>query len=1635
MREADIRKQAIESFLKEKQLKDNSELSIDRKKSVEEFLKEKKEKSSDYEAIDDAKKYFKKEQPQSDFDKQQLEAAKKLEENRINYKKIEEAKKKEEEKKDEGKSFLDAVGDVLVSTGQGAVAGLAAGPFGSLLGAGAGAVAGIYGEINPKEVKKDDIPTQLKGVTTAIDKLTTISEDEKKYLKKYAEQQLFDVVLNKDIKELTKKAEGIAEQYRQGAISEEELKQKRSELIKEEANIKKQYIEKNRNELKQTLDAVLSARTADISFGSSPNRYYIDDSGKAVKFKEGDKIPKGVKVSSIWSNNTEDDSFVGTALKGVYNSFVEGLAGGAVGLTKMGANIITGSDDYSALRALEQSVDVLKMDTNIASKEQLITADAFKDLENFRKMLSDIPDKPHAIASFIGETMGSVASFAAANLATGGGASFQKGSQLISAANQSLKAGEITSKAAAAMKVQGVKKMIPALATGTMISSGEAMDALDESGYTGHEKGFIAGMIAVPTAMIELFVGNSATDFLTNNATKKAISRAGVNSLAKNGFNLSQETIDDAYKAMYKEGSKLAKVAAAKGKTALSNIAGEMKEEFLQTAYQSAFQDFYDRLRLEEGDKSGFNKKFLSRETAAELMLSTIGGGIGGAFGSLRSVTGKDKSYLKHLTIYDAVQTGNEEILTHNLSELLQSKQITKEEHNAAMNRINAYKRFNETTKDMTELKDNERYELFEAMMNLEYGESVVTDIKKDLESNKKETGNVSSDIAFKLKKAEALRKESEAIIDKYIKANEKRQEEVQKGEKEPLAVEEANEEAESLAKTEEKIQSAKQKFEKKKQAKTFEEEEAVKEEPQEKQVKLSEEEAVQDTPELEYQMQPVTEEDAVQDEPDPSFSPRRIIKNFKKKLKKGISTSFTKGDKEVELKSEKELSEAFGIDYENIKDYDGEDIELSKPTEEDIDNKMLVSKDGLSERESLQSYTEEIVDEDTGEVKKEVKKVKSSGKNLKVKMFIDKNGNKYGLAFNPIKKNKEGKVWGTSYLIKFPNEATGEENADYEPIYVNKTKDGVIGYGDLPALMKELDLKPIVKDKVTIKAVEDTETKKEEEKKETKAEKEKKPSFKIKAVADTDTDTKEKEVSVSDQKADIEREYEKGDYQKVIQLVKDTVAGKEVNTPENLQLLTNYPKLYNKVMDIERRRQEELASVGSKQKESAFTQLRDEKDEEGNVTKKRTPEEQLNAINLIERNVAEGAVLTEAEKKEVQKIKDNLASEGYEVPELQGKKFHQGMRIIVTNSIPDEFLAEGEEIITKVLTPQINKDDTMVQTAQIEVTVGTKKGGLTKEQWLEKQKKKEKRTDKINAKYDAESAALKDKSTKETATAKTESKEELDKETVKEKVKSKIEKKEPAKKRKKREPKTVKQVFDQKAIIDNVDTIYEATMYEASMMKGEIENDEFTEDRLKEIAKLKSKLKRKGLPSSLDDIKKQLWEILKNPETNNISNENKWKILAAFKQLDVDNKLRLKGTVSDVKGQKQVSLKLGETEFDLAFLYEKGLSEKDFSDIEKHGVQLELYNPNSINPQIPSGLQIVSDKKGNKFYVSSKNVNGKKYEGVISVYTTQFPKIIGNIAYQDVQKATSQTNQIEIPGLFPKISHQEAKEQGKKCK
>ena len=72
-----------------------------------------------------------------------------------------------------------------------------------------------------------------------------------------------------------------------------------------------------------------------------------------------------------------------------------------------------------------------------------------------------------------------------------------------------------------------------------------------------------------------------------------------------------------------------------------------------------------------------------------------------------------------------------------------------------------------------------------------------------------------------------------------------------------------------------------------------------------------------------------------------------------------------------------------------------------------------------------------------------------------------------------------------------------------------------------------------------------------------------------------------------------------------------------------------------------------------------------------------------------------------------VNRIKDNFAANGYDMPELLGKPFNDGMKLIVASSIPDESLKKGEEIISRIIKPQVNFNGVMVQAAQVEVSIG----------------------------------------------------------------------------------------------------------------------------------------------------------------------------------------------------------------------------------------------------------------------------------------------------------------------------------------
>lgn len=71
---------------------------------------------------------------------------------------------------------------------------------------------------------------------------------------------------------------------------------------------------------------------------------------------------------------------------------------------------------------------------------------------------------------------------------------------------------------------------------------------------------------------------------------------------------------------------------------------------------------------------------------------------------------------------------------------------------------------------------------------------------------------------------------------------------------------------------------------------------------------------------------------------------------------------------------------------------------------------------------------------------------------------------------------------------------------------------------------------------------------------------------------------------------------------------------------------------------------------------------------------------------------------------KAVERIKNNFLAQGYEIVDMLGKPYNEGMKV-VANIVSDDTIEEGKQIITAIIKPQINYKGQMIQTAEITVS------------------------------------------------------------------------------------------------------------------------------------------------------------------------------------------------------------------------------------------------------------------------------------------------------------------------------------------
>lgn len=153
-----------------------------------------------------------------------------------------------------------------------------------------------------------------------------------------------------------------------------------------------------------------------------------------------------------------------------------------------------------------------------------------------------------------------------------------------------------------------------------------------------------------------------------------------------------------------------------------------------------------------------------------------------------------------------------------------------------------------------------------------------------------------------------------------------------------------------------------------------------------------------------------------------------------------------------------------------------------------------------------------------------------------------------------------------------------------------------------------------------------------------------------------------------------------------------------------------------NQISKTKKSLEEESIKLDTKLTEVLETQLKLVQEERAKIPANKTDEidhslalkvaDEIVRINKNLSNMDEGTKGLKQLSASVKRIEDNFVANGYEMPELLNKPFDPRMKMIA-NMIEDENLEKGIEIITKIIKPQVNYRGVMIQSAQVEVSVG----------------------------------------------------------------------------------------------------------------------------------------------------------------------------------------------------------------------------------------------------------------------------------------------------------------------------------------
>jgi len=450
-------------------------------------------------------------------------------------------------------------------------------------------------------------------------------------------------------------------------------------------------------------------------------KYYIDERGVAHPLKNSEKPPEGYHVGSLFGSaaDAKDDNVITDIAKTAWN-VLPSLAGNVVSLANTGVQLVTG-EKSDALKSAENAAEALKFEKDPDIQGSLLKTEnihKFSDLlkgENY-----DLSPKTlWGTALSLGE---SIAQFA---IPAGAAGKMVKGAEW---ATKILSTGEKVLSTAGELATAGVASFIT--------NHPEVADAADRAGLKGREAAAwsLATTGFISTLDVKLGLGPK----IFRNTAIKEEKDAFLTAMAKKVLEKTEqgELTDKALNEVFKETlASYPKLASTWLKESSKDAFKEGLQESGQEAIKGLSQEFWDGVTDE--DKAKFNVDITSPQSVANLLNQFAAGAMGGAptalaFNKIKQIQ-KENNQSK--TVFGVVQKGDEAVknFKNNVYAAKENGELTDEQAQDAITRVNAYKEYNDITGSLNlkEEKKRESFDLTFQKQNLESQIEAMGDPKK----------------------------------------------------------------------------------------------------------------------------------------------------------------------------------------------------------------------------------------------------------------------------------------------------------------------------------------------------------------------------------------------------------------------------------------------------------------------------------------------------------------------------------------------------------------------------------------------------------------------------------------------------------------------------------------------------------------------------------------------------------------------------------------------------------------------------------------------------------------------------------------------------------------------------------------